>query len=704
MNKFKSITKPLMWFMALLLVVFVTGCNGGGQGQILGVAVVAPTPFPPTVTAVAPLNNAVGVPINNTIITAQFSEPMAPITGAATFTVTCAAPCVSPTATGPVPLDVTNRTATFTSAANLTPLTSYTATVTGAKSLATGLALASPYVWTFTTAATPDIIKPQVLSTFPANLAPAVPLSTGAITAIFNKDMAPLTINSLSPAIGSFTLACATCVVTAPTGNVNYVVGSKTATFTLVGSALEASKTYTATITTAATDLAGNHLAGIPATPLVANNYVWTFTTAAAALPPPPPPAPAGNIVVSSTHTLCPNAVNATFTVPSGFPLNTLSITSNFTVTGVGPAFTPVPGAVAVDLINKIATFTPTTALTPGTSYIATIAGGATGVEDTAATPNTLSVNPFTLTFTPGTATGACVAPARLVAAAPFGDFGGAAGMTNQGINTIINGDIGTTAASTLVTGFHDTLVPYTSPLVTPPGLGCTYTETTLNIGTVANLIYTAAPPPTPACPNEGTAATAVIADAAALDAWNEFNALAVLPAGLDVSTCAGCGGIGLGVLELGGRTLAPGTYDSASTYGLTLGDLTLDAGGNANAVWVFRMGSSLTVGGVTARSVNLINGAQAKNVFWVAGTGTNGPGRVIDGGAGAATINGVGGGTMVGTIITTAGVTFSTAGVAAITTLNGRALSVKGPLVAGVPSAGASVTMVNTVINVPAP
>ena len=78
-------------------------------------------------------------------------------------------------------------------------------------------------------------------------------------------------------------------------------------------------------------------------------------------------------------------------------------------------------------------------------------------------------------------------------------------------------------------------------------------------------------------------------------------------------------------------------------------------------------------------RTVLLINGAQAKNVFWHVGS--------------AATINSAGGGTMVGTIISSAGVTFSTAGNVAITRLEGRALSMVG-----------SVTMVNTVINVPAP
>jgi hypothetical protein len=74
-----------------------------------------------------------------------------------------------------------------------------------------------------------------------------------------------------------------------------------------------------------------------------------------------------------------------------------------------------------------------------------------------------------------------------------------------------------------------------------------------------------------------------------------------------------------------------------------------------------------------------LANGAQAKNVFWQVGS--------------AATINAGGGGTMVGTIIARTGITFSTAGALAVTTLNGRAISL-GPVV----------TLVNTVINVPAP
>jgi hypothetical protein len=264
-------------------------------------------------------------------------------------------------------------------------------------------------------------------------------------------------------------------------------------------------------------------------------------------------------------------------------------------------------------------------------------------------------------------------APA-LGAAAPFGGFGGGAGMTNTGTLTVITGaqgqpvSIGTTGASTTMTGFHDTSVPYTPP---PAATGCSYTETTLDIGRVDGTINTDAPPPTVSCPLEGTAATKATADAAAAAALAAFNDLS--PASRPGATDPGA--------NLGGLTLAPGIYATASgAFLITGSDLTLDAGGNANAVWVFQMASSLTVGAAGApRSIILAGGAQPKNVFWQVGS--------------AATINAAGGGTMVGTIISSAATTFSTAGNPCCTTLNGRALALN-----------ASVTMVNTVINVPAP
>lgn len=76
------------------------------------------------------------------------------------------------------------------------------------------------------------------------------------------------------------------------------------------------------------------------------------------------------------------------------------------------------------------------------------------------------------------------------------------------------------------------------------------------------------------------------------------------------------CGAVLTG--DLGGRTFSPGTYCSASEIGIT-GALTLAAGGNPNAVFVFQAGSSLTT--ADGSSVVLAGGAQAKNVYWQVGS-----------------------------------------------------------------------------------
>ncbi len=635
----------------------------GAKALATGLALVSPFIWqfttaqapPPTVTAVAPASNATGVAVNGTVITAGFSEAVTPITGSASFVLTCAAPCVSPT--GVVTLDATNRVATLTLTSGI-PLASgtvYTATVTGAKSQATGLTLVSPFVWQFTTGLVSDTTRPRVAITVPATTVPGPTLAVApntAISAVFTEDMAPASLSA-----SSFTLTCAAPCVS-PVGTVSYVVGNRTALFT-PSAALAANTTYTATITIGATDLAGNALAGNQAALPAASAYIWTFTTSASA-------AVVGNVSVQSTNpangaiAVCTNAaVNATFNVPSGLQMNPATINSTvFTLTGPTPV---VAASVVLDTATgRIATFTPLAPLTAGLVYTARIKGGSAGAADLAVPANTMLAD-ATWSFTAAS----CVVPVvpatvTLGSASLFGAFGGSAGTTNQGLNTVINGNIGTTAVSTAVTGFHDA------------GPGCTYTETPLNVGTINGLIYTAAPPPTVGCPSEGTATTFAIATQARADALAAYNALVAMPGGPDP-----------GAGNLANKTLAPGVYTAAAgSFMIQGGNLTLDAQGNANAVWVFQMATTLTVGGPGAAfpsSIILSNGAQAKNVFWQVGS--------------AATINAAGGGTMVGTIISQAGTAISTPGNVTLVTINGRVLSL-----------GASVTMVNTVINVPAP
>jgi hypothetical protein len=642
--------------MAVTLCVLAAGC---GQDQIFGNDGTAA--LIPVVTSETPADATAGVLVTTPSISATLNEALSPLASTASITLTCAAPCAN--ATGTLSLDTTHTIVTFTLTPGtiLAPSTVYTATLSGVTSLASGLAMSAPFAWAFTTVGTPtDVTRPRVLVTNPATTAGGptlnVPGNT-AIAAVFTKSLAPATVSATT-----FTVTCTfptPCV--APTGTVTYSASSNTAVFT-PSADFTVGDTYTVTLTTGITDVAGNALAGNQAALPAASDYVWSFTAAA--------PSATGNVTVLSTNPtanatgVCPtSAINATFTVPSGLRMNPTTVTpTTFTVAGPAPASTPVVAAsVALDAATgTIATFTPESALTAGITYTATIDGGTNGVKDLAG--NTMLAN-ATWSFTVAPAGSNCSVPAPipLGSAAPFGTFGGSAGTTNTGVLTVVNGDIGTTAVSTAVTGFHDS------------NAGCTYTEVAgANVGTVNGLIYTAPPPPTVECPNEGTAATFAIAKQARADALTAYNALVAQPGGPDP-----------GAGNLANHTLAPGTYTAASgSFMIQGGDLTLDAQGDANAVWVFQMATTLLVGGPGAaapESVLLTNGAQAKNVYWQVGS--------------AATINAGGGGTMVGTIISFAGAAFSTVGNVNVVTLNGRAISLN-----------ASVTLVDTVINVPSP
>jgi hypothetical protein len=81
---------------------------------------------------------------------------------------------------------------------------------------------------------------------------------------------------------------------------------------------------------------------------------------------------------------------------------------------------------------------------------------------------------------------------------------------------------------------------------------------------------------------------------------------------------------------DLGGKTLTPGVYCFASSAQLT-GTLTLDAQGSSSAVFIFKIGSTLTT--ASAASVLLINGGSSCDVFWrVGSSATLGTGTTLQG------------------------------------------------------------------------
>ena len=560
----------------------------------------------PVVISTDPAPNATGV-VTNKAVTATFSTPMNPttITGSS-FTVKRGTTSVIGVVT------YTGSTATFTPSVNYATDAVYTCTVTTAAKDVSGNSMVNNYVWSFTTASTPVIpgISPTVISTDPSNNAINVAVNK-IITANFSTAMTASTINGTSVTIRQG--------ATQITGIVTYA--GTTATFT-PSAALLTNTIYTGTITNAVKDLAGNAM-------LV--NHVWTFTTT-------------GSLPTVTSTDPTNNATNVviTKTATANFSKVMDPTTINAATVTIFQGATQIFGAVSY--LGTTMTFNPVMDLTNNRLYTATIT---TGAKD--ATGNALAANyvwNFTTELSPPP-------PPIMGRAASFGAFGGNAGITNQGLNTIINnGGIGTTAASTLVTGFHDGLT------------ADVYTQTPLNVGRATQGIFTAPPAP-------GTATSFTIASNAALDALVAYNS---------ISPASKPGGIDPGAGELGGLTLAPGIYRSASgTFNITNGNLTLDAQGNPNAQWFFQTAAGLTVGiagPAGARSVLMINGGLPKNVYWYVGS--------------AATINGAGGGVMSGTIISSAGISFSTSGNAVQTVLNGRAISLN-----------ASVTMVNTTINV---
>jgi hypothetical protein len=69
---------------------------------------------------------------------------------------------------------------------------------------------------------------------------------------------------------------------------------------------------------------------------------------------------------------------------------------------------------------------------------------------------------------------------------------------------------------------------------------------------------------------------------------------------------------------ELGNLTLTRGVYKTASNVIIQQGNLTLDAEGNPNSVWIFNIvGTGTLITGAPGGNIILANGAQAKNVYW---------------------------------------------------------------------------------------
>ena len=229
------------------------------------------------------------------------------------------------------------------------------------------------------------------------------------------------------------------------------------------------------------------------------------------------------NLAMNVSITVSPTA---TFNEPmNGTTINMLTFTMSQGIMMIG-------GTVMFDSLTNTATFDPTTDLTPGILYTATIT---TGAQDLGGLGLVVD---YTWTFTPGAA---CVVPGVVLGTA--GNFAVLAGstVTNTG-PSVITGDLGVYPL-TAVTGF-------------PPG-------------TLVGTQYAGIAP----------------SDTAQGDLTIAYNDAA----GRTLCLVSITG-------DLGGMTLAPALYKSTGFLEITTGDLVLDAQGDPNAVWIFSMASALTV------------------------------------------------------------------------------------------------------------
>lgn len=628
-----KINRSRSWMTAVVAVLsfaaIVTGCKKDDY--------VEPVSVCPLVVSTNPLSNATMVPLNQ-VISATFNEKMDPTSfSQASFTIDGVLKASIP---GTVSYNVADSTMMFTPTGKLALATTYICTIKSTVKDLKGNFLQVDYRWAFSTG---PVIAPIITLTDPTNNALKVPVNK-IITATFSIPMDPLSINSstvtlkngttLVPGVVTYTgttvtftpttnllpgtvytgaittgalnidgtplqgnyvwtfttgTIAPTVISTDPANNATGVLLDKviranfsvamdpltitTSTFTLKQgtTTIAGTVTYSGTrasftptsalelnkVYTATITNGAANVSGMPMT----NNYVWSFTTTAVLAP--------AVTLVDPLNNATNVALNKKITATFNMPMDPLTITaSTFTLkTGA----TTVPGVVTYS--GSTATFTPNVDLLTGTTYTATITTGAKNPAAVAISGN------YVWNFSTGATVIDPPGAINLGSADKFGILAGVGVSNAAGLSQIINLNVGIyPGLRSSVTGFPPAVVVggaiYAADDIAPPGVAAMLNQAKLDLVAA----YLAA---------EG----------------------AVSPAPATVSG------------DQGGKTLAPGIYKSTSTLLIQNGDLTLDAQGNANAVWIFQVASGFTTIGGAGGDIILTGGAQAKNVYWQTGS-----------------------------------------------------------------------------------
>lgn len=285
-------------------------------------------------------------------------------------------------------------------------------------------------------------------------------------------------------------------------------------------------------------------------------------------------------------------AIRATFSV--AMDPGTINAASFTVATASGMPL--VPASVSYNAATRVATFTTATALQTDTTYIATISLGVFSLAGAQA------ACAYGFSFKTAVTAAAGLSPVNLGTIATFG-IAASAGITNTGTapTSHINGDLVLNPNDTcnavsvdnvggfgLCGGFPPTI---TGRVITP-----TFPDTTTANAVMADL----------------SAAFLSITPPAGPPAAGSLGGATAIAAGTTLGAPTG------NPFVQGDNYFVPGVYQSTTSILIT-GDLTLDAQGNTDAVFIFQ--SSSTVGTAVGARILLVNGAKASNVYWQAAT-----------------------------------------------------------------------------------
>jgi Ice-binding-like len=553
MNRFENITKPLMWFMALLLAAFVAGCGGSSSSS-------GPAPssakaintFSLAWTTAGTSANATGI-IDQTQKTIKVTVPYGTVLTPmyATFTTTGASVTVDP-GTGPV----TQKTGV--TANDFSNPVSYK--VTGADG-----------TWATYT----------VLITVSANTAKAITSFTLA-----NGVGGAATINSIGTVISGLASPF-NIVVTMPflTTDLTALV----ATFTTAGSSVKISD-----VTQNSGAAPTNNFTNSVTTPVV-----YTVTAA--------------NGTTATYKVTVTVALNSAKTI-TAFTLAASGVPSTATaITGTGTTLDPFDILVTMpngttDLTALVATFTApaassvkvgTTLQQSGISKndfsAALAASGVSAVpvkyDVTAADSSTATYN-VTVTVAAVTGPVVCTGNPNCVNLATAADF---VILAYTGIGntptSVVTGDMGISPSlAAAITGFSTPAVDATNDFSTS--------------SEVTGKIYA---PDYTGGQGGSTGLTPAKMTAAQNDMLTAYNLAKGKTAGVGSNLNRGAGTVTT-------QTLAPGNY--TWTTGVTIPTATvLTLNGTATDVWVFQISGALVQSAAT--QVKLTGGALPQNVFW---------------------------------------------------------------------------------------